>query len=189
LRTIIVEDYNPQWTWDFLALKAVYEKKLIDIDCQIIHVGSTSVEGLAAKPIIDVDIVVKTPEDIKKCIQLLEQLGYIHAGQRGIEGRESFDRTDECVPYNGENKKWRDHHLYVCMEGINALENHLKLKAFLQSRPEAVRAYSDLKKELAKKYAHDIDSYIAEKTDLIVGFLQQAGMDEDVLKGIKNQNK
>lgn len=188
MRTIIVEDYNPQWVQDFEELKKVYENHLSDINCQIIHVGSTSVEGLAAKPIIDVDIVVKTPEDIKKCIQRLEQLGYVHVGQRGIVGRESFDRTDEWVPYNGEDKKWRDHHLYVCVEGIDALDNHLKLKAFLQSHPEAVKTYSELKKKLAKKYSHDIDAYIAEKTDLIVGFLKQAGMDEDVLEGIVNQN-
>ena len=189
MRTIIVEDYNPQWAKDFEALKAVYEKQLADIHCQIIHVGSTSVEGLAAKPIIDVDIVVKTQEDIQKCIHRLEQLGYVHAGQRGIQGRESFDRTDERVPYYEIDKKWRDHHLYVCMEGIDALTNHLKLKAFLQSNPEAVKAYSELKKELAKKYPHDIDSYIAEKTELIVGFLEKAGMDKEVLKSISSQNK
>ena len=189
MRTIVVEDYNPQWAQDFFELKAVYERKLTDIDCEIIHVGSTSVKGLAAKPIIDVDIVVKSSEDIQKSIQYLEQLGYIHAGQRGIEGRESFDRKDERVPYVGSKKKWRDHHLYVCMEGIDALNNHLKLKAFLQCHPEAVKAYSELKKELAKKYPHDIDSYVAEKTELIVGFLKQAGMDEAVLKSISSQNK
>lgn len=189
MRTIIVEDYNPQWARDFLALKDIYEKQLADMDCQIIHVGSTAVEGLAAKPIIDVDIVVKTPEDIPTCIRRLEQLGYSHAGQRGIEGRESFDRPDEGVPYNDKGKKWQDHHLYVCLEGIDALTNHLKLKAFLQNHPEAVKAYSDLKKELAKKYPHDIDAYIAEKTELILGFLKKAGMDEAVLERISRQNK
>lgn len=189
MRIIIVEDYNPQWAKDFEALKAVYEKHLSDIDCKIIHIGSTSVEGLAAKPIIDVDIVVKTQEDIQKCIQRLEQLGYVHAGQRGIQGRESFDRRDERVPYNEEVEKWRDHHLYLCLEGIDALNNHLKLKAFLKSHPEAVRAYSELKKDLAKKYPHNIDSYIAKKTDLIVDFLKKAGMDEEVLESISSQNK
>jgi len=189
LRTIVIEDYNPQWAQDFSALKAIYEKQLAKIDCQIIHVGSTSVEGLAAKPIIDVDIVVKTPEDVQRCIPLLEQLGYVHAGQRGIAGREAFDRTDECVPYNKEGQKWRDHHLYVCLEGIVALRNHLKLKAFLQSHPESVKAYSELKKELAKQYPHDIDAYIRGKTDLIVEFLKQAGMEKGVLEDIKSQNQ
>ncbi len=189
MRTIIVEDYNPQWAEDFQELKAVYEKHLSDIDCRIIHVGSTSIEGLAAKPVIDVDIVVKTSKDRQKCLQRLEKLGYIHAGQRGIEGRESFDRKDEQVPYDGNKKNWREHHLYVCMEGIDALTNHLKLKTYLQNHPEAIIAYSELKKKLAKKYPHDIDSYVAEKTDLIVGFLKKAGMDEEVLKSISHQNK
>ena len=189
MRTIIVEDYNPQWAQDFEELKTVYENHLSDIDCQIIHVGSTSVQGLAAKPIIDVDIVVKTPEAVRLCIERLEQLGYVHAGQRGIEGRESFDRRDQQVPYSSEKKAWRDHHLYLCVEGIDALDNHLKLKAYLQEHPQAVTAYSELKKKLAKKYPHDIDAYIAEKTELIVGFLKQAGMDEDVLKSINDQNK
>ena len=189
MRTITVEDYNPQWARDFLALKKVYEKQLSGIDCQIIHVGSTSVPGLAAKPIIDVDIVVRSPEDAEKCIKRLQELGYIHAGQRGIVGRESFERSDEYVPYSNEKKSWRAHHLYVCMEGIDALTNHLKLKDYLIKHPEAVKAYSDLKKELAKKYPHDIDAYIAEKTDFIVGILKKAGMDEGVLKRISDQNK
>jgi len=189
MRTIVIEDYDPQWAQDFLALKKVYERKLSPISCQIIHVGSTSVKGLAAKPIIDVDIVVKSQKDVLKCIEYLKELGYVHRGQNGIKGRESFERKDDQVPYDDSVKSWRDHHLYCCVEGVDALNNHLKLKAFLQKHPDAVKEYSQLKKQLSKKHPHDIDSYVAEKTAFICGILKKSGMDPQTLQDIAEQNR
>jgi len=188
MRTIVIEEYDPQWEQDFLSLKKVYERKLSCINCQIIHVGSTSVKGLAAKPIIDVDIVVKSREDVLKCIELLKELGYVHKGQMGIMGRETFERKNNRVPYDDLVNSWRDHHLYCCIEGIEALKNHLKLKEFLQKHPDAVKEYSQLKKDLSKKYPHDIDSYVAEKTPFIIGILRKSGLDPQTIKSIVEQN-
>lgn len=88
MRTIIVEKYNPDWKNEFEKAKKAYSDLLNDIDVEILHVGSTSVEGLWAKPILDIDIVVKDTRTSQKVIDILESVGYKHVGNLGIEGRE-----------------------------------------------------------------------------------------------------
>lgn len=85
---VIVEEYNPEWKNAFELIKnellTVLNGKIDSIE----HVGSTSVEGLAAKPIIDIDIVIDNNfEEVKKA---LESIGYIYEGDLGIRGREAF---------------------------------------------------------------------------------------------------
>ena len=63
MRKIIVEPYNPVWKTEFAKAQRFYGELLFDIDVEIEHVGSTSVEGLWAKPILDIDIVVKNTKD------------------------------------------------------------------------------------------------------------------------------
>ena len=186
---IVVEDYNPQWAEDFKALKQVYSKHLGDIRCYIEHVGSTAVEGLAAKPIIDIDIVVYNPEDVKKVINRLEKIGYKHMGQMGIKGREAFKPVSDKVPFTPEKRRFREHHLYCIPAGEESLENHLRLRDFLREHPEAVEEYSTVKKRLAEKYPDNIDAYIDEKTATIVSILEKAGMERGKLDEIEGQNK
>lgn len=77
-KTIIVEPYNPKWETDFNKAKAFYSKVLNGLPVQIEHVGSTAVKGLAAKPVLDIDILVNTPEKSREVIRALEGVGYIH---------------------------------------------------------------------------------------------------------------
>ena len=101
---VLVEEYNPKWKSEFECiadeLLVVLSGKIISIE----HVGSTSVEGLAAKPIIDMDIVIdKNFEEVR---QALESLEYSYEGDLGVSGREAFKY---------ENKPYlMAHHLYVC---------------------------------------------------------------------------
>jgi GrpB-like predicted nucleotidyltransferase (UPF0157 family) len=74
-----------------------------DLDAQVEHVGSTSVPGLAAKPIIDVDVVVASADDVPAAIERLRSRGYVYQGDKGIKGREAF-----LWPRGA-----RPHHLYV----------------------------------------------------------------------------
>lgn len=184
MRKITVVPYDPNWKREFEKAKVFYEEQLKGLDFEVLHVGSTSVEGLWAKPILDIDIVVKDERDSLLVIQLMESVGYVHVGNMGIEGR-------EVLKYEENNPliTWMEHHLYVCMEGNENLRNHLLLKRHLENHPEAVKAYSDLKRKLAGEHSDDIDAYIDGKTDLITGFLAAEGMKMDELERIEVINK
>lgn len=188
MKKIVVEAYNPKWAHAFNELKAAYLKHLDD-SLRIEHVGSTSVPGLAAKPIIDIDIVVKHKGDITSLIGKLEELGYIHQGDMGIEGREAFKRSLEETPLMYEHhSKWFSHHLYVCLEDSLAFKNHMALKNYLMAHEDAVKEYSELKFALAHKYPYDIDKYISDKTPFITRILKACDFDGDEIDSITQAN-
>lgn len=189
MREIIIEDYNPKWAEEFEKLKQVYLAKLKDINVDIQHVGSTSVYGLSAKPIIDIDIIVNSEKEVKEVIERLEELGYVHEGDLGIKGREAFKRYSDKVPYKIGIDKWISHHLYVCIKGCISLENHLRLRDYLSKNPDAVIEYGNLKKELSNKYKYDIDSYVEGKTAFITNILNKQGISKKDINDIINMNK
>lgn len=183
MKKIQVEKYNLNWKREFEKAKLFYKNLLSGVKVKIEHVGSTSVEGLWAKPILDIDIIVSNNSDSLKVIGQLENVGYKHLGNLGIEGREAFENCS-----NNPNIHWMDHNLYVCLDGCENLRNHLLLRDHLRKNKTSVKLYSNLKLELAKKYSDDIDSYIDGKTDLITSFLKQEGMNTAELDRIKSIN-
>ena len=184
MRTIEVLAYDPKWKDEFDKAQAFYSKLLDKFDVEIEHVGSTSVEGLCAKAILDIDIIVPNEEESQKVIQALGEVGYEHLGDRGIPGREAF-RYESSNPHI----TWMEHHLYVCLAGCDSVRNHFLLRAYLRENPEAAAAYGNLKTELAEKYSQDIDAYVEAKTTLITAFLAEAGMSEESLSRITEENK
>ncbi len=134
------------------------------------HVGSTSVEGLLAKPILDIDIIVENDLDSKRVIDLLENVGYTHEGNLGIEGREVLKYKE-----NNQFIQWMDHHLYVCLNDCENLKSHLLVRDHLRNNKDSVEAYSELKRKLAEEFSDDIDLYIDGKTDLLTEILKQEG--------------
>ena len=183
---IIVVEYNPKWAEQFTELRNlllcyVNEEDIISIE----HVGSTSIVGLKAKPIIDLDIIVADEERMKKVIAQLAKLGYEHIGDLGVKGREAFKRPPENILTDGTGRKWFGHHLYVCQTGSVGLRNHLALRDHLRAHPAKVVEYGNLKQDLAKKYPYDIDAYIEGKTDFITNILIEMGLDENDLSIIR----
>lgn len=176
---IEVVPYDPTWPNIFEQLRARIWPQVSDIAIAIEHVGSTSVPGLAAKPIIDLDVIVASTDDVPMVIERLQALGYVHRGDLGIPGREAF-YAPEGLPA---------HHLYLCYQGSLGLRNHLALRDYLRSHPEAVRAYAELKQRLAAEHAHDIAAYTAGKTDLILRILAELGLSPDSLASIEQANK
>jgi GrpB-like predicted nucleotidyltransferase (UPF0157 family) len=150
-----------------------------DIALAVEHVGSTSVPGLAAKPIIDISVVVSARAQIPAVIERLAALGYVHQGDLGVEGREAFDGPAGLPA----------HHLYVCRDDSTALANHLALRDYLRSHPETARAYGELKRRLAREFPHDIDRYIEGKTDFIVDILRATGIAASRLDTIARANR
>lgn len=93
--------YDPQWKVEFEKIKGMITRYAGEYFSAIEHVGSTSVEGLGAKPIIDLDAVLRCPNDLPKVIEALSQHGYVHQGDLGLPGREAFFRPRD---YNDEEK-------------------------------------------------------------------------------------
>ncbi len=184
MNKIVVEKYNKNWKKEFDKAKVFFKQLITDVEINIEHVGSTAVEGLYAKPILDIDIVVENSDDCLKVIKLLSSVGYIHIGNLGVEGREAFKYEED-----NSHIKWMKHHLYVCIKDCENLKNHLLLRNHLRNNKDAVEAYSLLKCQLADKYPTDIDSYIDGKTDLITGFLKAEGMNTNELEQIEAINK
>src|SRR5882757_3210841 len=88
--TVVVLPYNPDWAQKFQSLKELIWPKVSDFALSIEHVGSTSVPGLAAKPKIDLDIVIPSMDFLELAIERLALLGWEHRGNMGIHEREAF---------------------------------------------------------------------------------------------------
>src|SRR5882672_10963944 len=136
MKTIVVVDYDPIWPEIFERLRSEIWPVVSDFTLAVEHVGSTSVPGLAAKPVIDVSVVVPTEADIPVSIERLATLGYVHRGNLGVEGREAFANPDGLPT----------HHLYVCPRDSLGLANQLAVRDHLRTHPETAHEYGELKK-------------------------------------------
>jgi GrpB-like predicted nucleotidyltransferase (UPF0157 family) len=175
---VIVIDYDSDWPWAFERLRPPIWHAVEDVAVSIEHVGSTSVPGLSAKPVIDIDVVVAGP-DVVRVTERLTALGYEHLGDLGVPGREAFRAPPESPP----------HHLYVCPTESPALANHLAIRDFLRSGPGAAQAYCDLKRKLARDHSEDVDEYGRGKTEFLVAILRDLGFAEDALADIERMNR
>jgi GrpB-like predicted nucleotidyltransferase (UPF0157 family) len=176
--SVLVVDYDPSWPGMFEALRRPVWAAVQDLAVSVEHVGSTAVPGLAAKPIIDMDVVLASSDNMSEAIEKLATLGYVHRGNLGIEDREAFE-SPRGLPA---------HHLYVCPQGSAPLANHLALRDFLRRDVVAVAEYGRIKKQLAARFSSDIDSYFAGKTDFILTVLRNLGLRESVLQTIRDAN-
>ena len=167
-RKVIVVPYDEAWKADFEAIKREIESAVGDLIIGIEHVGSTSVEGLSAKPCIDMDIVIKDYSVFEAVTRKLETIGYFHQGDFGIKEREAFGFTDK--PH------LKNHHLYVCPQHSEELRRHITFRDFLRNHPEAVRQYSEVKEKAAQLFPEDIDQYMQYKAPCIEELYRQCGL-------------
>ncbi|MBD3581309.1 GrpB family protein [Flavobacterium selenitireducens] len=186
-RLIKIEPYSSLWPIAYKQLRDVYELHLEGLFQEIQHVGSTSVDGLAAKPILDIDIIIEGEAQLAEIIYRLQDLGYSYVGTLGLPGRHAFTAKEPNVPLKGE-AKCMSHNLYVCINGSLSLENHLQFRDYLRAHPESVKEYATLKRELASK-ARTLEWYVAQKTAFITGVLQNCGFSEDAIDTIRSVNK
>jgi GrpB-like predicted nucleotidyltransferase (UPF0157 family) len=178
-RRIAVHDHDPSWAAAFAALHAAVLAAVGDAAIAIEHVGSTSVPGLAARAVIDIDVVVANAADAALAVRRLAAIGYEHQGDLGVAGREAF----RSLPGPPER------HLYVCLRHAAALQNHLLLRDHLRAHPHRAAAYGRLKRQLAALFPHDVDKYVAGKTDFILAVLRECGLGARQLAAIAAANR
>jgi GrpB-like predicted nucleotidyltransferase (UPF0157 family)/mannose-6-phosphate isomerase-like protein (cupin superfamily) len=163
---IVVSDYDPAWPEWFETVSSHVWPAVRDVALRIDHVGSTAVPGLAAKPIIDVDVVVATERDVPEAIDRLAGLGYRWRGDLGVPGRQAFARpSDPELPA---------HHLYVVVEDNKAHLDHWLLRDLLRSDPDARERYAALKRRNVEVARGDIDVYVAAKAAFVAELLTRA---------------
>ena len=121
-KEVRIVPYDPQWKAEFEKIKAMIQSYIGEYMESIQHVGSTSVEGLGAKPIIDVDAVLKDKSDLPKIIEQLAKYGYVHQGDLGLPGREAFFRPRD---YDEQEKNVIKYHFYVCNKEAKPYLEHM----------------------------------------------------------------
>jgi GrpB-like predicted nucleotidyltransferase (UPF0157 family) len=125
----------------------------------IYHIGSTSVAGIKAKPILDFVMEVEDLNDVIEALAEFDTLGYKNKGEYGIPGRQFFTRDTD-----GD----RTHHLHVFQVGHPDIERHTVFRDFLRANPDAAREYEKLKEKLAKRFPKQSGNYTAAKSDFIL---------------------
>ncbi|MBQ3095725.1 MAG: GrpB family protein [Clostridia bacterium] len=165
---VTVVPYDPKWKTDFEKIRAEIAHTLGDLAIAIEHVGSTAVEGLSAKPCIDIDVVIRDGSVFAAVKDALAGIEYIHEGDLGIPGREAFAYSDK--PH------LQKHHLYVCPAGSEELHRHITFRDHLRRSPEAVREYSEIKEKAAHLFPEDIDAYMKYKAPCIQKLYKLCGL-------------
>ena len=166
---VVVLQYDKKWESDFKQIESELKDALDGLAIGIEHVGSTAVPGLSAKPIIDIDVVIKDYSAFDDVVSALGNIGYIHEGDLGIPGREAFK-------YEGK-EHLQKHHLYVCPQDSDELKRHVAFRDYLCCHSDAVEEYSRIKEEGAALYPYDIDKYIEHKSPFIEGIYSKIRYD------------
>lgn len=166
--SVIVVPYDKAWKTAFEEIKEELEQAIGDLIVGIEHVGSTSVEGLSAKPCIDIDVIIKDYTMFDVIVSRLRAIGYTHEGNLGIKDREAFKYSNK--PH------LQKHHLYVCPQQSEELNRHITFRNFLRNNPEAAKKYGSTKEIAAQLFPDDIEKYIGYKSPCIEELYEMCGL-------------
>lgn len=167
---MLIQPYQTSWVDQFEQLKAELLETLPPT-VYIEHIGSTSVLGLAAKPIIDLDIVYASDKTEFNLIKTaLQNMHYDYRGDQGIPGRDVFRRDNSGLHPILDHIS---HHLYVCPADSPELLNHLLLRDYLRLHPAACQEYAALKYALAAEAGQDRKRYAVLKEERVKNFFEQ----------------
>lgn len=154
---IVLVEHDPRWLAD-----AAEESQRIAGACpgvlRVEHIGSTSVPGLAAKPLLDLMPLLRSFEDGFACVGPMRALGYWYAGDYGIAGRHLFVKGSP-----------RTHHVHMLMDGSKEAVRHLAVRDVLRASPALAARYAELKRQLAARFHNDREGYAMAKS----GFMQE----------------
>lgn len=164
MRKVEVTPYKEQWISLFeeeaSKLYEIFGSEIIHIH----HIGSTSVKGLKAKPIIDIMPVVKNINRVDEFNTVMVSIGYEPKGENGLSGRRYFQK-------GGDN---RTHHIHIYELENPQIERHLAFRDYLREHPDTVKKYGNLKEELSQRFSYDINSYINGKEQLVLEIERKA---------------
>jgi GrpB-like predicted nucleotidyltransferase (UPF0157 family) len=160
---IKVVAYDKEWPLRFASWKDLIAGALEGVVLRIDHVGSTSVTGLAAKPIVDIQVSVADLSDEERYVPQLERLG--------IQLRSRDDLHRYFRPFAGRP---RDVHIHVCPSGSEWEREHLLFRDYLRAMPAACDAYAEAKREASRVWMDDLWAYTDAKSGVILEILDEA---------------
>jgi GrpB-like predicted nucleotidyltransferase (UPF0157 family) len=150
-RLVVVEEYTPLWETKFLIIKKIIAASLTRAKA-IEHIGSTSIPGMCAKPIIDIDIEIEGYSFFNITKSELEIIGYVYVGNQGVPNREVFKRNGKLS--NSELDKIK-HHLYVCPSKSEEMRRHILFRNFLRRNDDLRDEYRKIKMHILDEYGKD----------------------------------
>jgi GrpB-like predicted nucleotidyltransferase (UPF0157 family) len=164
---VVIANYDPRWPLEYDEEKTRLQKALGPAMLAIEHMGSTAVPGLAAKPIIDIMVGVRSLDDVGPLMGPLRELGYEYAPdfEASIPNRRFFRKGPEHA---------RTHHLHVVELDGEFWERHLLFRDYLRRHPRVAHDYEQLKRALAIEYGSDRSGYTEAKTGFIRGIETRA---------------
>ena len=166
-KTVVLVPHRAEWKELYKREEKLIRAALGDLAPAIEHIGSTSISGIEAKPIIDIMVGVGVLSDLEKAIPALEAIGYEYRGEQGIKGRPFFRKGTATTS---------SHHLSVVELGGEVWIKHIAFRDYLREKPEAARRYGELKKNLAAGFRHNREAYTDGKTAFV----------EEILRAAKN---
>ena len=175
---VLIEDYNPRWPEMYAQEKARILDAIGEYLIDIQHVGSTSIPGLSAKPIIDIMAVIRNVSLVEQCIKPLEALDYFYGGELGIPGRHYFRKPIDI------SQAKRAFHLHMVEKGHEQWAMHQLFREYLLLHPESLREYDALKRELAAKHGSDRTAYTNAKAPFIESIIRAA-----VIEGLSEMKR
>jgi GrpB-like predicted nucleotidyltransferase (UPF0157 family) len=188
-----IEVHNPLWLTHFTSIKSALESILEDLPIlSIEHVGSTSIPGLAAKPVLDIDIIVSL-EDVEDVRARLVKVGYTDLGELGVEGRwamrqPGFGVDDVADGFERTGSEGMRMNLYVVRKGCLSLRNHQDVKRVLTANEELRNRYTDVKRKLVDE-GRGIDDYVRGKNGILLEILREAGWRDEELEVVRRANE
>ena len=162
--TVKLEKYNPNWETEFYKEKEILRKIFGDIAIEIEHIGSTSVKGLSAKPIIDIAVALNELENFKKVKEIFQKEPY--------SVKEDSDDGEILVRKGPEDN--RTHFIHVMEVTSNRYKDTIIFRDYLRTHEETLQEYENLKKELAIKCANDRKKYTSSKNEFIKNIIEKA---------------
>ncbi len=162
--TVKIEKYNPNWKNMFNEEKEILNKLFGDLAIKIEHIGSTSIENLSAKPIIDILVSVKSLDDFEKVRSYFEKEPY---------SIKNDSVCDEILIRKG-NEDNRTHFIHIMEINSKRYQETIIFRDYIRSHIKALKEYENLKKTLAKKYENDRKMYTSSKNEFIKNIIELA---------------
>ncbi|MCX6741019.1 MAG: GrpB family protein [Candidatus Parcubacteria bacterium] len=156
--------HQKQWGIYFIKEKKRLQKSLGQKVIAIEHIGSTAIKNISAKPIIDIAVGIKKLKDGRQLIRSLEKLGYHYRPLAGLKNQRLF--------FAKGPESNRTHYLHLVKYNGQTWKKHLFFRDKLNSNKKIAKQYSALKKQLAKKFSQDRQSYTAKKHGFIQSVLK-----------------
>lgn len=167
---VFLSEYDAQWPALFELEAARLRHTLATLALRIEHVGSTAVPGLAAKPVIDIQVSVASLVPHGRYVDRMARLGYRHV---------ALEDFDLVYPFFHKPVDWPStHHVHLCEAGGEEERKHLVFRDYLRANPEAAAQYEELKRELARTHdastPRSMEAYSLAKSRFIADVLRAA---------------